>query len=383
MPLDPSIFLQGAALRQKNDEQLLASLQSTQDNALKRKALEVEQSKAGLDLDKLFTPVAVKMSMGQQLSPEEMGVAKAYDMVNTAKLAQDASGNYRRVNASIFAGGNQIPSSTPQPGGDLAGVPNNVVNQVDNLPMDSGLNIDMFRQPIPDKVNGVIPMASKDAVNSVGINPDSFLGGQTLPGIETNNMRVNVVEKAKDLYPDNPNAQQKYIEGNASKQAEADVTKGSASLNKDKFQQSLNKMAADIVDLSTKRGNNPIVSYAGATSAGQAAGRMTADDSQTIRDKIIMNRDQLLPQIIGATGAGSKMFDSNAERKGFLESIYNPLATDEANLENLKNLSRQYGTGDLVVPESQPQSGQFREGQTATGPNGVKAIFKGGSWQPL
>ena len=105
MPLDPSIFTQYASLNQRRNEQLQANISSGLDNAYKMKSLKVEQEKLanqGLDLDKLATPVLIKRQMGETLTPQENAVLEAWDLTETRKLAPDATGNYRKVNASIF-----------------------------------------------------------------------------------------------------------------------------------------------------------------------------------------------------------------------------------------------------------------------------------------
>lgn len=106
MPLDPSIFLQGAALNNQNNQQLLQSLQGGLDNAYKMKALKLEQDKAkqaGLDLDKLASAALIKANLGEPLTPQDNAVLKAFDALETRKLAVDpTTGNYRKVNGSIF-----------------------------------------------------------------------------------------------------------------------------------------------------------------------------------------------------------------------------------------------------------------------------------------
>lgn len=106
MPIDPSLFLQYAALRQRQNEDLGNKLGNIAEQAnqerLFNKKIAAEKASQGLDLDKLVTPVLIKMGSGQELTPEEQAIGKAWDMRETRKLAPDATGNYRRVNASIF-----------------------------------------------------------------------------------------------------------------------------------------------------------------------------------------------------------------------------------------------------------------------------------------
>lgn len=111
MPLDPSIFLQGAQLQQKNAEQFQTMLQNTQENKIKRQTLAAD--KAGLDLDKLIQPILIKQAAGVPLAPEELAIGKAWDLSNSAKLTTDASGNYRRANAPVFGGGFDIGAVAP------------------------------------------------------------------------------------------------------------------------------------------------------------------------------------------------------------------------------------------------------------------------------
>jgi len=52
--------------------------------------------------------------------------------------------------------------------------------------------------------------------------------------------------------------------------------------------------------------------------------------------------------------------------------------------DKMRGLGRARGVGD-VAPDAAPAAGgsKYAEGQTATGPNGAKMIFRGGKWQPL
>ena len=108
MPIDANIFMQYAALRQRQNEDLGNKLGAIGEQAnterLWNKKLEAETAAKGLDLEKLATPALIKMQMGEELTPQDTAVLKAWDLTETRKLAPDASGNYRKVNASIFGG---------------------------------------------------------------------------------------------------------------------------------------------------------------------------------------------------------------------------------------------------------------------------------------
>lgn len=63
-------------------------------------------------------------------------------------------------------------------------------------------------------------------------------------------------------------------------------------------------------------------------------------------------------------------------KKGAFAPIYDPLS------QEMKQPTGD-GPGDMPKPPPEPAKPQFREGQTATGPDGAKQIFTGGKWQPI
>lgn len=148
--------MEGARIRAAQDAQLQATLGGVADRYAAKKQREADRAAAGLDIDKLAPQVLVKMKMGQELNPQETAILQAWDAINTTKVAQDPiTGNYRKVNASIFDG---MPSTA---------TPRFVPESSSNVPMaqpeflppvSDGFNIGALQVP-----SGVIPAPNKNA----------------------------------------------------------------------------------------------------------------------------------------------------------------------------------------------------------------------------
>lgn len=210
MPLDPSIFMQGAALRQRQNEQLLQNLQNEEELGLKRKALEAESGLKGFDLDKLAGQALIKKEMGVELSPQENATLHAWDQINTTKLAQDPTGNYRRINASIFG------DTTPAPAG---------FNSRALGPQGQGSN-----PAITTAYDQITPTLG----DQWAANESASTMPSALPNVdESQDIPAPVGFNAEAFKPPpqeilgNPNAMQKYNETIAGKTAEDQVKKQS------------------------------------------------------------------------------------------------------------------------------------------------------------
>lgn len=248
--------MQYAQLKAQQNAQLQNSIGSGLDNAYKNKTLKVEAEKAktaGLDLDKLAVPALIKMQAGQELDPQETAILKAWDLSETRKLAPDASGNYRKVNASIFDGG------APQ-GFDLG----NLAKTPGFVPSNVQANVES--QALPDSFAGgtaQIPAVSDEEFGNYPVLPVALPNGpldmsmlqgasgqDALPevpkqagGFDTGLVAPVEARPPITVPPElagNPNAAQKYLESAAGAEATAatdvkkavDIKKGEAALTR-------------------------------------------------------------------------------------------------------------------------------------------------------
>lgn len=252
MPIDASLHLQGAQLRNQNNQQLLQSLQSGIDTGLKMKALKAEEAKAGLDLEKLASGALIKAHNGQELTPQDMSVLKAFDALETRKLAVDpTTGNYRKVNASIL---DSLPTSVPStPQGFNLGALG---------PQGQGSNPAIRQgyadiQPMPLNIAGIeqqlqgTPVDTQTSVPPQGFNLDAVRPQPSMP--------TEIL--------DNPAATQKFKESYA---AEAGKGAGEKAINAPKAEASLRNYV-------TKQKNidetiNKAIGKTGWLSAGAAEG---------------------------------------------------------------------------------------------------------------
>lgn len=123
MPLDPSIFLRGADIKAQQDAQLGNTIAGIAQNYTARKDKQDQMAAQGLDLDKLIDPILVKVKAGEQLTPQDIAVAKAWDMKNSTKISTDpTTGNFYRANAPLFGGGSGLDlASLSMPDGTIPG----------------------------------------------------------------------------------------------------------------------------------------------------------------------------------------------------------------------------------------------------------------------
>lgn len=261
MPLDPSIFMQGAAMSQRQNEALLNSLSNSIQNAqaMKLKKQELAQGK-GFDLEKLAGQALVKREMGEELSPQETGVLKAYDTLQTRKMAVDpVTGGYYKPNASIFEGQPRY-NSMARP----VDQPQNVGFDFGNIPA-----MDSLDAPIP--TGGKVPLQPLN-VDMIEASGDPALDARRQEMFAQNQAMQNngfdlgglqpKIEVPKELRG-NPKAEQKYLES-----AAGELAKSSA-----ERQGETPKAAARISDFVGKMKNlnqtlDEAISMVGPTTAG-------------------------------------------------------------------------------------------------------------------
>lgn len=184
---------------------------------------------------------------------------------------------------------------------------------------------------------------------------------------------------------------------------------------REKIEQVLNDMKSSYENLERLRGIpserrgalENIPAYLGATPPGQEVGKALGTQSQSQRNALQASARQLLTAIKAATGMSAQEMNSNVELQQLMSAISSPTQSIESVREILSRISRNYGLGRLEfgapteapataptpaapregVPGQRrgaaPTQGQYQEGQTATGPNGQRVIFRGGQWVPV
>lgn len=103
--------------------------------------------------------------------------------------------------------------------------------------------------------------------------------------------------------------------------------------------------AVDSQDPNTLR---RIRNMAEATPVGRIISRMGGSQLESLRQEITNARDRLLPAIMQAEDAGARMFDSNAEREGFLRALSDPGQDIYAALASIDQISRRLGSGGVA-----------------------------------
>jgi GH24 family phage-related lysozyme (muramidase)/ribosomal protein S14 len=184
---------------------------------------------------------------------------------------------------------------------------------------------------------------------------------------------------------------------------------------REKIEQVLNDMKSSYENLERLRGIpserrgalENIPAYLGATPPGQEVSKALATQSQSQRNALQASARQLLTAIKAATGMSAQEMNSNVELQQLMSAISSPTQSIESVREILSRISRNYGLGRLEfgapseapaaaptpaapregVPGQRrgaaPTQGQYQEGQTATGPNGQRVIFRNGQWVPV
>jgi hypothetical protein len=101
MPLDPSIFMQGAQLRQNYDKMQRDQTQNAIDSMIKMKAANKEDAGS---LVKLAEAAAYKKASGLELTPEEDALAQGWDKIESSKVSLDPLGRPYSPRSRLFEG---------------------------------------------------------------------------------------------------------------------------------------------------------------------------------------------------------------------------------------------------------------------------------------
>lgn len=379
MPLDSSIFLQGAALQNRNAENLQNQLSAG------LKAYVDSKKKDGLDIEKLAEGAAYKKASGLPVTPEEEALARGWDKIQSTQLALDPLGRPYNKRQSIFddlAPASQAPYQpvySPVVSGGEAGSPfapgfqNGSIN-------DAGLNDLQGQTMTPDQL--------AQAIGDVGPNipTDSPIGKQGL-NVEALQPPASVAQSLGGrLDPNNPAVLEadigvaKTIATDKAKiDAENAVAEKKKAEGRKQLEGVLNDMRSAIGDLSatgevvTTGGDKikNVENYLKNSALGQKVAGATGSAAQPPRDRFNSARNRLTTALMAATGMSSQQLNSNVELQEFLKSLGNTQMAPETVNSIIDNLSRQYGNG--------PQSPVYENGQANKPQSGVvdyKDYFK-------
>jgi len=91
-----------------------------------------------------------------------------------------------------------------------------------------------------------------------------------------------------------------------------------------------------------------VMNWAGATGAGQTAGKMFGTEAQSVRNKINQSRPLLLNYIRQASEMGARGLDSEKELEFYLQAATDPARDIEANLAAIAVLDEAYGEASVT-----------------------------------
>lgn len=89
MPLDPSIFMEGARIKAAQDAQLGATLGGVADRYAAAKAAKAKAAAEGFDIEKLYETAVLKDAMGVPINDAERAGFEAFQRVQQSKLSID------------------------------------------------------------------------------------------------------------------------------------------------------------------------------------------------------------------------------------------------------------------------------------------------------
>lgn len=115
-----------------------------------------------------------------------------------------------------------------------------------------------------------------------------------------------------------------------------------------------------------------IAAYLGSTPTGQAIGKLTGTDEQSIRNKIKQKKPALINAIRAATGLTASQMNSNAELQFYLQQVGDETLDLQSNIAALDTLEAMYGLGG--APTTPPAGGTQPAPAAPQGQPGVQNI---------
>ena len=142
--------------------------------------------------------------------------------------------------------------------------------------------------------------------------------------------------------------------------------------------------AGGVTNTQKSIGDN-ISAYLGNTDTGQAIGKATGTETQSLRNKIAQTRPALINAIRQSTGMSAKAMNSNAELQFYLQQATDPKLDIQANKAAIQRLEQFYGLGaNSPSPATASPSG-IPEDAVLIGSQGGKPVYKlpdGRGWTP-
>ena len=302
--LDNSSFMQGAQLKQRQQENffdaITRGIQMAQREDLmdlKKQRILADQAEKANDPTMLLRSIALKQAKGEQLTPDEKAFVVAESNMQGQKMGFDP------VTQTPYT----MPTLEERIFGRSAGVPTQVPQQ-----QSQGFDFNQF------------------APEGMGNNPKA--------------RQVAIEETIKQKIKDTSDAK---------KTAKEEEVKMEA---KQAFDDTLEEVLADLDALHAQGGtiseDNSILTNVGARLAttpivGQAVQSALDPETQTLRDKMEGRRPVLFNQIKKASGLTGGELNSQYEVENQLKQLGNDNMTYEARKDLLKGLSTTFGTGRL------------------------------------
>lgn len=391
MPLDGTLFLQGAQMRMQDRNAALDRFQKTLQAGMDNKAAA---AKAGVDFEKLAGNTIYKIQTGQEVSPQELGALQTWDAMNRTKTRSDLTGNSVPANTSIFETLGAAPQGQYQP----------------MYPPVGGVNVDGLTVAPVSGINGPAPSNNKMAppypptmsgmpANGGFVEPSLRDYGSVAQG---NMARVNAPAAPfpMGMPPEAPTQSMLRINPvDSSPLAQAEAIKASTDLQKEaglervkeniKQEAGIKKDSQAVLLLQRARERNkktldapyqdtfltrPIM--AGAATAG-----VVPEEANNAIDLLRQDRLDMAAPLAKELGVNPTDKDFQAS----LDRIYNlnsTKASRDAQIVNMINKIREK-RGEAPYPEESSAAPKISQGQTATGPNGEKIQFNGKAWVPI
>lgn len=399
-----SIFLQGGQLNQSAQKSFLQGMQGAADMyqrqqmqkeanlaAERMKQMEIEAQKAKIAAELSRDPQAILAQAIQNgpesLTPQQRALFEAEQQIQGAKRALDPLGRpfapYQPI--SLPNGLSASPAAQM-----MVGTPPSATSG--SAPMVTA----------PSAVDALLPPpdfgSSKSSIEQFnadfGQTPPSPLGSTekfkkpSFDDFKSTSGAEGTAEGIKSKYE----AELKFYGDKLSKDYEKDLNTEQQNKAKSISQQAidrmiqlneeLNKSGALVSSKNSATANIraalPNTPYIGATAEKIADPKVRA-----MRDEYQKLQSLLFPFYAKSSGLGATAIDSEGARKAMLDSMGDPNGVYEANKSQLQTLSKMIGTGAAKQTEK-TNTGQFREGQTATNSaTGEKLIFRGGTWQKM
>lgn len=366
MPLDPSIFMQGAQLNQRSNEVLLNNLSQGLEMGLKKKALENEQKKAGLDFEKLAGQAIYKAQMGQPLGPEDVAAIKTFDALQTSQNAiNPATGDVYPKARNIFET-LQGANATPY--------------QPTWMPPDA------VRTP------GIVPDADAKRMQAMGQPPSlpnkgymNDLGGDLMPPVGDNYNEVSgVTPNQRDQargsslpIPQNPKQALSNFEAQTDIAKTSEIDRNKILAQQEADQKKLNKdyldtlpILRDMLKQNSQTIDAPYAGNAVVKMGTRVYDKATGSDVTGPMDLLQQNRLEIAAPLAKQLGVNP----TDSDFKNTLNRIFDENASKESRNAQIQNIINKIERRQNLISRGFEQTGgkQTDDTQYQTTPSGIK-----------